>query len=990
MNGQQLNFQGLRVVFSRELDSNLVRLPNNVCQLLDQSNIPIQEFGITINEEVYAGWDGQASKAFQGSDHILEINAIFAGEYKIQMGQLVDVSVKRFGNETLVSEVHVEPSSFQDWEIIDANAAYFQDQILYQTRLVKQGAKLLCFMQNIVCRFTVTCISPDDIEVGRLTNDTLFIVSPKVKEKPLDSDALKLNGSERIVKRSLLGEELHGLSVALKEPQHAYTLISLIKNPIELIRQKKDDDSAAHEICCKVIQDSSLADDEVKLSEQLRRILQLAPTNGYKIKIVYVKIPDTAFKVIVHPDSENSVDVEQYINSLGELDVITDGLAVPGSQRFSVELQSVKKGAKVPFGLVPGKNLIEIGESRDSHSDAHEELSKPSSLAGIDKLYTEIIDTVKSPLGMSNSFLIQGGSGMGKSLILENLKYDLTRSGYHVNYVNCDSIPDSTNLAKTKQYISELLHISYWHQPSVILLDNADSLFSAIKSSEEQPSSSNIYSQTSTKLAQMMMNDAEQLMHKNSNSVKIVMAAKSLDNLNKLFSQKQFIGEMWTLRPPTRYQRNDILTKLLKEKGIVLDTGLNVADISIETEGYSPADLHLIVDRLFYELLTLSDSLTLTRPLLESSISGFTPASLRSVKLQKSTGVRWSDIGGLTSAKRLLLETFEWPTKYAPIFASSPLRLRSGILLYGYPGCGKTMLASAVAQQCGLNFISVKGPEILNKYIGASEQSVRDLFNRAQAAKPCILFFDEFDSIAPKRGHDSTGVTDRVVNQMLTQMDGAEGLDGVYVLAATSRPDLIDSALLRPGRLDKSVVCDIPDVAEREDILRAVTSKMNVQEKLDFHEVALRTEGFTGADLQGMTYNAYLKAVHRTLENGASASATGTGTGICSGNPHLQYISLGHDDKPVTREAIDKITELLQKNTAITTAATGPPTTQASLQPTISTQDIIDAAQEANPSISQQEMLKLSTIYHKFVGDREGHMPSGEASHKIGGRTTLA
>ncbi|CCO29321.1 Peroxisome biosynthesis protein PAS1 AltName: Full=Peroxin-1 [Rhizoctonia solani AG-1 IB] len=128
--------------------------------------------------------------------------------------------------------------------------------------------------------------------------------------------------------------------------------------------------------------------------------------------------------------------------------------------------------------------------------------------------------------------------------------------------------------------------------------------------------------------------------------------------------------------------------------------------------------------------------------------------------------------------RRVLRETLEWPTKYGAIFAKCPLRLRSGLLLYGYPGCGKTLLASAVAKECGLNFISVKGPELLNKYIGQSEQSVRDIFDRASAAKPCVLFLDEFDSIAPKRGHDSTGVTDRVVNQMLTQMDGAEGLDG--------------------------------------------------------------------------------------------------------------------------------------------------------------------------------------------------------------------
>src|ERR1700732_5498386 len=174
---------------------------------------------------------------------------------------------------------------------------------------------------------------------------------------------------------------------------------------------------------------------------------------------------------------------------------------------------------------------------------------------------------------------------------------------------------------------------------------------------------------------------------------------------------------------------------------------------------------------------------------------------------------------GLNETRRVLLETLEWPIKYAPIFQHSKLRLRSGLLLYGYPGCGKTLLASAVASQFGMNFISVKGPELLNKYIGASEQSVRELFERAQSARPCVLFFDEFESIAPKRGHDSTGVTDRVVNQMLTQLDGAEGLEGVYVLAATSRPDLADPALLRPGRLDKSLLCDMPNRGDREGVL---------------------------------------------------------------------------------------------------------------------------------------------------------------------------
>ncbi|KAH0136941.1 AAA-domain-containing protein, partial [Aureobasidium melanogenum] len=242
------------------------------------------------------------------------------------------------------------------------------------------------------------------------------------------------------------------------------------------------------------------------------------------------------------------------------------------------------------------------------------------------------------------------------------------------------------------------------------------------------------------------------------------------------------------------------------------------------------------------------------------------------VTLQTST-TTWSSIGGLQETRQTLLETLQYPTTYAPIFAQCPLRLRSGLLLYGYPGCGKTLLASAVAGECGLNFISVKGPEILNKYIGASEKSVRDLFDRAEAARPCVLFFDEFDSIAPKRGHDSTGVTDRVVNQLLTQMDGAEGLSGVYVLAATSRPDLIDPALLRPGRLDKSLLCDMPNMDDRIDILRAVTGNLKIEpsildasnENQSIIEIARQTQGYSGADLQAVMYNAHLEAIHDVL-----------------------------------------------------------------------------------------------------------------------------
>lgn len=353
----------------------------------------------------------------------------------------------------------------------------------------------------------------------------------------------------------------------------------------------------------------------------------------------------------------------------------------------------------------------------------------------------------------------------------------------------------------------------------------------------------------------------------------------------------------------------------------------------------------------------------------------------------------------MKEVKRILLETLEWPTKYAPIFEKCSLRLRSGILLYGYPGCGKTMLASAIASQCGLNFISVKGPEVLNKYIGASEQSIRDLFERAQSAKPCILFFDEFDSIAPKRGHDSTGVTDRIVNQLLTQMDGAEGLEGVYVLAATSRPDLIDSALLRPGRLDKSVICDLPDFENRLDILNTIvkTNGFHLQQgESALDEIAKHTDGYTGADLQAVVYNAYLKSVHEVLE----AKDSDIGESNLAGDDLSEVLSKTFTPRnqkfKYNGELEKKIKTVICRSMATDDDIDNESTQGANRS--IEKREIIcikighlkESLEETKKSISTNELKKLNRIYSQFESSkRPSEMKSGEGSTEVGVRTSL-
>jgi len=275
-----------------------------------------------------------------------------------------------------------------------------------------------------------------------------------------------------------------------------------------------------------------------------------------------------------------------------------------------------------------------------------------------------------------------------------------------------------------------------------------------------------------------------------------------------------------------------------------------------------------------------------------------------------TSSVNWGSIGGLGTVKSTLIETLEWPMKFPDLYKRLPLRMTSGILLFGPPGCGKTMLANAVAKECGLNFISVKGPELLNKYIGASEQGVRDLFARAASAAPCVIFFDEFESLAPRRGHDSTGVTDRIVNQLLTQLDGVEEIKGSYTLAATSRPDLIDPALLRPGRIDKILYCGMPDESSRLDILNAIsrTAELVFESDVDMNELAKKTDNYSGADLQALLYNAQLAAVHARIDKYTNNEGLYTENGSDNAPPSvgMQELLSALDSTPPSVDAKER------------------------------------------------------------------------------------
>ncbi|EGX91414.1 peroxisome biosynthesis protein (PAS1/Peroxin-1), putative [Cordyceps militaris CM01] len=710
-----------------------------------------------------------------------------------------------------------------------------------------------------------------------------------------------------------------------------------------------------------------------------------------------------------------------------------------------------------------------------------------SVLVGIDNLLTNL----EGHLSHLSSVLLTGTMGSGKTAVARHMAEKLRKDTlFYTIYFSCRKlVTDETRVSTIRETVERLFMSASWGSrlggKGVVILDDLDKLCPV--ETELQVGNDN---GRSRQISEAIRSIVRQYCTRDSNIV-LLATAEGKDSLNSVVVSGHVVREIVELKAPDKEARRRVMETIAKQNavaaddtedsasnsrpttadgsnieengdwlhgadqppatvsqsansGFILDSDLDFLDIAGETDGYMPGDLTVVISRARNEAIiralsespndTSGDAIHLSRADFDKALKGFTPASLRNVSLQSST-TTFKSIGGLQETRKVLLETLQYPTKYAPIFSQCPLRLRSGLLLYGFPGCGKTLLASAVAGECGLNFISVKGPEILNKYIGASEKSVRDLFDRAQAARPCVLFFDEFDSIAPKRGHDSTGVTDRVVNQLLTQMDGAEGLSGVYVLAATSRPDLIDPALLRPGRLDKSLLCDMPAAEDRLDILRALFEKVRLSDELAesedaWKEMARRTEGFSGADLQALVSNSQLEAIHDVLDVNGGGASTATAGRSKSGGPNgaikrgsapsfVQFrYGADADQSAAAKPAAQSRSAALVEQAAITSKldqikqarrrekqvhkgsagvanAAGHANGDGEKSPTdqkevvIGWEHLVKALSNTRASISKDERTRLERIYYEFVAGRNGKMKDGQGSTEIGGRSSL-
>ena len=454
-----------------------------------------------------------------------------------------------------------------------------------------------------------------------------------------------------------------------------------------------------------------------------------------------------------------------------------------------------------------------------------------------------------------SNILVSGNSGTGKTSFIKQISNNLGKSQAKVasKYLNCVTLKGKKFEVVRKMLEGTLEELSYL-APSLLLLDNVDSLVG-----REDPDRPDYNCRTlATWLRSALTSPGKY------SEISVIATAVGPDSLHELLQSSQgsvTFRKQVSLKLPDREEIQRLVRLYSGEESLSLST-----EFLALAEGFYPLDIrHLVEKAVTRHDDVSSDSLT-------ELIKEFTPISKWGQNLRPPVRKTIDDVGSLEDAKAMLVQTLLWPSKYPGLFSSCGVRTPRGILLYGAPGTGKTLLAEAVSSYTGLNFIQVRGPELLSKYIGASEANVRDLFLRAQSARPCIIFFDEFESLAPRRGQDSTGVTDRVVNQLLTQLDGVEGLEGVWVIAASSRPDLIDPALLRPGRLDRLVLCPLPDRKARLEILRVLVRTTSLQEDVQLEEVAGMTNNLTGADLQGLVYTAQLSARDRGKGGGRGVS----------------------------------------------------------------------------------------------------------------------
>jgi len=494
----------------------------------------------------------------------------------------------------------------------------------------------------------------------------------------------------------------------------------------------------------------------------------------------------------------------------------------------------------------------------------HEQIQRIREMIELPLRYPELFQKlgIEPPKGV----LLYGPPGCGKTLLAKAVATEAEANFILVNG------PEIMNkyYGESEARLREIFRKAEENAPSIIFIDEIDAI---------APKRSEVTGEVEKRVVAQLLALMDGL---ESRGQVIVIGATNRPNaLDPALRRPGRFDREIEIGIPDRNARREILQ--IHTRGMPLAEDVDLDRLAEITKGYTGADLAALCreaamkairrilpsidfseERIPPEIL---DKLVVTMKDFLDAFKEITPTALREIEIE-IPNVRWEDIGGLEDVKRQLVESIEWPLKYPEKFERMGIKPPKGILLYGPPGCGKTMLAKAVATEAEANFISVKGPEIFNKWVGESEKAVREIFRKARQAAPCIIFFDEIESVVTKKDlvEDSSGVSSRVTSQILAEMDGIEELTDVIVIGATNRPDLLDPAILRPGRFDKLIYVPPPDEKSRYQILKIYTRKMPLAPDVSLKELAMRTEMYSGADLAALCREAAMNALRRNLD----------------------------------------------------------------------------------------------------------------------------
>ncbi len=495
-----------------------------------------------------------------------------------------------------------------------------------------------------------------------------------------------------------------------------------------------------------------------------------------------------------------------------------------------------------------------------------EEIMKIREMVELPLKHPEIFETlnITPPKGV----LLYGPPGTGKTLLAKAVANEAEANFYSING------PEIMNkyYGESEKALRDIFEEAEKNSPSIIFIDEIDAI---------APKREEAHGDVERRIVAQLLTLMDGL--KGRGQVIVIGATNRPDDIDPALRRPGRFDREIEIGVPDRNARKEILQ--IKTRGMPLSEDVDLDKLADLTHGYTGADIEALVKEAALRAVRRivpdvqefeggklpAEILQKLKVNMQDFMDAYKivqPSALREVLIQKPN-VRWEDIGDLEEAKQQLREVVEWPLKYPQDFEKLGIKPPKGVVLHGPPGTGKTLLAKAVANEAEANFIAVKGPELISKWVGESEKHIREVFRKARQAAPTIIFFDEIDSIASARGTGlDSGVTERMVNQLLTELDGIEELEKVIVIAATNRIDLIDPALLRPGRFDRIIEIKMPDEKARLEIFKVHTRKMPLAKDVKLEELAKETEGFTGADIEAVCREAAMNALREARAKG--------------------------------------------------------------------------------------------------------------------------